>query len=434
MLEQRLDSALRGQITDGSISVTFPSGQTRAYGNGADPGISISIRDTGALRAIALDPTLAVPEMYMEGRLTIERGDPYDLIALFKSNTAPERATAGAVIGDTVRAVLRAPKAHGITLGAARANVAHHYDLSEELYRLFLDDDMQYSCAFFEREDMSLDEAQLAKKRLIAAKMLVEPGARVLDIGCGWGGMALYLARVCDARVTGITLSQEQLRVATARAEALGLSDRVSFELRDYREMVGEFDNIVSVGMFEHVGQRQFPVFFETASRLLAPEGTMLLHAIGQPTPPRYNQPFIEKYIFPGGHIPALSQVLPFVEKAGLLLRDIEILTLHYAKTLAAWRERFNAARDKVLALYDERFIRMWDFYLAGSEASFRHDNFHVFHLQLVRDQERIPLTRAYIPRELARLRGIEAGIPDYAALHSGAGLAEVPGRMRETG
>ena len=434
MLEQRLDSALRGQISHGSLTITYPSGWTRVHGDGGAPRVALTIRDRAALRAIVFDPTLAVPEMYMEGRLTLEAGDAYDLVALAKGNTAPERATWGAVLGDTLRAVLRAPRAHGITLGAARANVARHYDLDERLYRLFLDADMQYSCAFFERDDMSLEEAQLVKKRLIAAKMLVRPGARVLDIGCGWGGMALYLARVCGAEVTGITLSQEQLRVAAGRAAALGLSDRVRFELRDYREMEGQFDNIVSVGMFEHVGQRQFPAFFETARRLMAPDGTMLLHAIGQPTPPRYNQPFIEKYIFPGGHIPALSEVLPPMERSGLILRDVEILTLHYAKTLHEWRRRFHAARDEALRLYDERFFRMWDFYLAGSEASFRYDALHVFHLQLARDQERVPLTRAYLPRELARLREIEAGIPEYAALRSMPGPTEVRAPMRDTG
>jgi cyclopropane-fatty-acyl-phospholipid synthase len=246
----------------------------------------------------------------------------------------------------------------------------------------------------------------------------VRPGARVLDIGSGWGGMALYLARVCDADVTGITLSQEQLRVATARAEAAGLSDRVRFRLQDYREVPETYDNIVSVGMFEHVGLRQFPTFFKTAHRLLAPDGVMLLHAMAQAKTARYNQPFIEKYIFPGGYIPALSEVLPHVERAGLLVRDTESLALHYAETLREWRRRFLANRETVLALYDDRFLRMWEFYLAGSEATFRVDATQVFHLQLARDQDRVPLTRGYIPTEMARLARAEASYPDYAALH----------------
>ncbi|MFO1104881.1 MAG: cyclopropane-fatty-acyl-phospholipid synthase family protein [Amaricoccus sp.] len=417
MLETLLHNALTAQINRGSLRVTYPSGRVEAYGGRAGPTVAIRILDAGALRSIVLDPPLAVPEMYMDGRLTIETGDPYDLIALFSLNTEPERSTVWAELNHLRRSVTAAPVAKAIGLKRARANVAHHYDLDERLYRLFLDGDMQYSCAWFEQPGMSLDAAQLAKKRLIAAKLLVRPGARILDIGCGWGGMALYLARVCEAEVTGVTLSQEQLRVARARAEAAGLGDRVRFELCDYREVAGQFDNIVSVGMFEHVGLRRYPAFFETAARLLAPDGVMLLHSIGQPTPPRYNQPFIEKYIFPGGHIPPLSEVMGPVEKSGLLIRDVEILTLHYAETLKEWRRRFLAARDRVLALYDERFIRMWDFYLAGSEAAFRFYAMHVFHLQLARDQERVPLTRAYLAPEMARLRAIEARIPDYAAL-----------------
>lgn len=416
MLETLLHNALAAQITSGSLRVTYPSGRVETYGRAA-PLVAIRIVDPAALRAITLDPPLGVPEMYMDERLLIEVGDPYALMELFNRNTQPEHATTWAEVNHWRRSVTAAPIARAIGVRRARANVAHHYDLDERLYRLFLDDDMQYSCAWFEHPGMSLDAAQLAKKRLIAAKLLVRPGARVLDIGCGWGGMALYLAQVCDAEVTGVTLSQEQLRVARARAEALGLSDRVYFELRDYREVTGSFDNIVSVGMFEHVGLRQFPTFFQTAQRLLAPDGVMLLHSIGQPTAPRYNQPFIEKYIFPGGHIPPLSEVIGPVERAGLLVRDIEILTLHYAETLRAWRRRFLAARDKALDLYDARFIRMWDFYLAGSELAFRQYAMHVFHLQLVRDQERVPLTRAYIAPEMARLRAIEAKIPHYAPL-----------------
>jgi cyclopropane-fatty-acyl-phospholipid synthase len=278
---------------------------------------------------------------------------------------------------------------------------------------------MQYSCAWFERPEMTLDQAQLAKKRLIAAKLLVRPGARVLDIGCGWGGLALYLARVCGARVTGITLSREQLRVAGARAEAAGLADRIELRLQDYRQVEGRFDNIVSVGMFEHVGLRQYPTFFRTAARLLAPDGVMLLHSMAQPRPARYNQPFIEKYIFPGGYIPALSEVVPAAEASQLLIRDAEILSLHYAATTRAWRERFLAQRARVLELYDERFMRMWEFYLAGSECAFRFDRLHVFHLQLAHEQERVPLTRDYIPAEMERLAEAERPFADYSRLHA---------------
>lgn len=431
MLEKVLDSALRKGIAHGNLRLVYPSGRGETYGDGSGPPIALRISDAAHLRAIALDPGLAVAESYMDGALVLDHGNIYDLIAIAKSNMRPEVATPGAWMQHLRRSVALAPVARAIGLKAARANVAHHYDLDERLYRLFLDGDMQYSCAWFERPDMSLDQAQLAKKRLIASKLLVRPGARVLDIGCGWGGMALYLARCCDADVTGITLSVEQLRVAEARAEAAGLADRVRFRLQDYREIRESFDNIVSVGMFEHVGKRQFPVFFQAAARLLAPDGVMLLHTMTQPAPAPYNQPFIEKYIFPGGYIPSVSEVMPAIERSGLLLRDLEILSLHYAETLKAWRERFLARRDEVLQLYDERFIRMWEFYLAGSESAFRHDHLHVSHFQLAHDQERVPLTRAYIAEAQARLYEREKLVPEYAELHE-APLTEVAALRRD--
>jgi cyclopropane-fatty-acyl-phospholipid synthase len=423
MLENTLHEAFRSQIAAGSLRIVYPSGRMESYGDCGEPRVAIRIADAPALRAIVLDPTLRVPELYMEGRLQIEEGDPYALIALAKGNTRPEAVTRVARLRHGLRRVTAAPILRAIGVRRARANVAHHYDLDERLYRTFLDGDMQYSCAWFERPGMTLEQAQLAKKRLIAAKLLVRPGGRVLDIGSGWGGMALYLARVCDADVTGITLSREQLRVSTERAEAAGLGDRVRFRLQDYRETEGEFDNIVSVGMFEHVGLRQFPTFFRAVRRLLAADGVMLLHSMAQPEPAPYNAPFLEKYIFPGGYIPALSEVIPAVEAAGLLIRDTEILSLHYAETTREWRRRFLANRERVLELYDERFLRMWEFYLAGSEAAFRFDRLHVFHLQLARDQERVPLTRAYVAAEMARLSEVEATVPEYAALR-----APVPG------
>jgi cyclopropane-fatty-acyl-phospholipid synthase len=431
MLENALHNVFRRGIVSGSLRVTFPSGRTEAYGDGSGPPLALRFRDAGALHAVVRDPVLAVPEMYMQGRLALDAGDVYELIALAKANTRPELATPVAALHHLRRSVLASPALKAIGRRRARVNVAHHYDLDERLYRLFLDRDMQYSCAYFERPDLTLDQAQLAKKRLIAAKLMVRPGARILDIGSGWGGLALYLARVCDADVTGITLSQEQLRVSTERAAAAGLADRVRFRLQDYREVQGSFDNIVSVGMFEHVGLRQYPVFFRTARRLLAPDGVMLLHSMAQPTPASYNAPFLEKYIFPGGYIPALSEVVPAVEAAGLLIRDTEILSLHYAETTREWRRRFLANRDRVLELYDEQFLRMWEFYLAGSEAAFRFDALHVVHLQLVRDQARVPLTRAYVAEAMARLAAAEAAVPDYAALHA---APAAPARRRHTG
>lgn len=419
MFETGLHNALRAHFQRGSLRVTFPSGRIETYGDGNDPRSAVRIADAGALRRIALDPPLAVPEMYMDGRLVLEEGgDIYELLELARTNDGYAPQTPWSRVLGLPRRVGKDSALRAIGIRRARANVAHHYDLDERLYRLFLDRDMQYSCAWFEHPGLSLDAAQLAKKRLIAAKLLLKPGARVLDIGCGWGGMALYLARVCDADVTGITLSERQFELATARAEAAGLADRVRFRLEDYRQTEGQFDAIVSVGMFEHVGLRHYRDFFRATQRLLAPDGVMLLHTIAQPTPSHGAHPFIAKYIFPGGFIPALSQVLPAIERSRLLVRDIEILSLHYAETLKEWRRRFHAAREEVLALYDERFIRMWDIYLAGFEAAFRHDPLHVAHFQLARDQERVPRTRAYIEQAMDRLRAREAAVPEYADLH----------------
>ncbi|HYS49033.1 MAG TPA: cyclopropane-fatty-acyl-phospholipid synthase family protein, partial [Xanthobacteraceae bacterium] len=278
------------------------------------------------------------------------------------------------------------------------------------LYATFLDADRQYSCAYFEAPDQSLDDAQLAKKRHIAAKLLLEPRRRVLDIGSGWGGLAFYLAEMCGAQVKGVTLSQEQLALSKARAEEKGIAGSVAFELADYRDVTGAFDRIVSVGMFEHVGVGFYDTFFRRCAELLADDGVMLLHSIGRSEGPGVTNPFIAKYIFPGGYIPALSEVLPAIERSGLLVTDVEILRLHYADTLKAWRERFLARREDVERLYDARFVRMWEFYLAASEMAFRHQGLMVFQIQLAGRQDLVPTTRDYIAREEARLRGVEGG------------------------
>jgi len=276
--------------------------------------------------------------------------------------------------------------------------VAHHYDLNGRLYSLFLDRDRQYSCAYFPTGTETLEEAQAAKKRLIAAKLCLDrPGLEVLDIGSGWGGLALTLARDFGARVTGITLSTEQLGEARARARAEGLSDRVRFELMDYRAMDRQFDRIVSVGMFEHVGVPHYDAFFHVVDRCLAPDGVALLHAIGRQGPPQATNPWIVKYIFPGGYCPALSEVLPAIERARLMTTDIEVLRLHYAETLRHWRRRFAASRDSIAALYDERFCRMFEFYLCGSELAFRREGLMIFQIQLSRALNTVPLTRDYI-------------------------------------
>lgn len=266
-----------------------------------------------------------------------------------------------------------------------------------DLFRLFLDADQQYSCAYFARPNLSLDEAQIAKKRHLAAKLTLKAGQRVLDIGSGWGGLALTLAEEHGAEVLGVTLSTEQLADARARAEQRGLEGRVRFELQDYRDVAGVFDRIVSVGMFEHVGPAHYDTFFETVARLLNKDGVALMHTIGRFEPPGGGNAWIEKYIFPGGTIPSLSQIVPAVERAGLIVTDVEVLRLHYAETLRAWRERFAARRDDAKALYDERFCRMWEFYLAGAEAGFREGALVVFQIQMAKTQGALPLTRDYL-------------------------------------
>jgi cyclopropane-fatty-acyl-phospholipid synthase len=295
----------------------------------------------------------------------------------------------------------------------AKRNVAHHYDLDGRLYELFLDADRQYSCAYFEHPEQTIEEAQLAKKRHIAAKLLVEPGHSVLDIGSGWGGLALYLAEQCGAEVTGITLSDEQLAIAQKRAIQRGLAGPVSFLLQDYRAIKGQFDRIVSVGMFEHVGVGYYDTFFSKAADLLADDGVMVLHSIGSIDGPGVTNPWMTKYIFPGGYSPALSEVLPAIERAGLIVTDIEILRLHYAQTLRAWRERFVSRRAEAEALYDERFFRMWEFYLAGCEAAFRFGGLMVFQIQLAKKLDAVPLTRGYIADREVALRAQDTQRPD---------------------
>jgi cyclopropane-fatty-acyl-phospholipid synthase len=279
----------------------------------------------------------------------------------------------------------------------ARRNAAHHYDLSDQLYDLFLDQDRQYSCAYFSDRSDSLDTAQLNKKRHIAAKLLIRPGQSVLDIGSGWGGLALYLASECGADVTGLTLSVEQHRVAVRRAAAAGLSDRVRFYLRDYREELGRYDRIVSVGMFEHVGINHYNAFFTRLKSLLAPDGVALLHSIGRMDGPGSTHPWIRKYIFPGGYFPALSEVLPVVEQSRLWVTDVEILRLHYAETLKSWRHRFERNRERLPAIYDERFCRMWEMYLVGSEVAFRRGGCMVFQMQLAKAVDSVPIRRDYM-------------------------------------
>ncbi len=410
-MDRLLFFLLNRYIRRGSFAVTTAGGSTFTLGDGT--GLPVAVRFTTATAelGVLLDPELKLGEAYMDGTLVVERGSIADVLAVLLRQDRVE-APNWALPTRLLRYLFRRLQQFNFR-SRARQNVAHHYDLDGRLYSLFLDGDQQYSCAYFDSPDLSLDDAQLAKKRHLAAKLRVQPGATVLDIGCGWGGLALYLAEIARARVTGITLSQEQFQRAQNRALERGRAQDTAFRLTDYRDVDGRFDRIVSVGMFEHVGVGFYDTFFGKCAKLLADEGIMLLHSIGRSGPPGITNPWIAKYIFPGGYIPALSEVLPAIERAKLIVTDVEVLQLHYAETLKAWRERFLAHRDEVVRLYDQRFVRMWEFYLACSEMAFREGDMVVFQIQVAKQKGLTPATRDYIAREGARLRGIEAG---YAA------------------
>lgn len=409
MNDRLLRNVISRFVTRGTLKVVTASGAQLSFGDGTPPAVRLRFTDAAAERALVIDPELKLGELFTDGRLLIEEGTIYDLLQLVLQDTQGDRGNLPLQWLRRARTLLRRVTAHNGVL-RARRNVEHHYDLDSRFYGLFLDADRQYSCAYFERSDATLDEAQLAKKRHIAAKLFVEPGMSVLDIGSGWGGLGLYLAEIAHAgQVKGITLSEEQLAVAKLRAQERGLSSMVSFELEDYRDTRGRFDRIVSVGMFEHVGPTNYEAYFQSAARLLAPDGVMLLHTIGRTGEPDYTNPWITKYIFPGGHLPTLSEIIPAIERSGLAVTDIEVLRLHYAETLRAWRERFMARRAEAAALYDERFCRMWECYLAMSEAAFRFEDLVVFQLQLAKRNDVLPMTRDYIAAREAELRALEA-------------------------
>ena len=396
---------LRQFIRRGAMTFTTASGGKFSCGDGTGRHVFVRFLSADAERRILINPELALGEIYMEGSFVVENGSIADALAILMDQ--PEVMPRWAKLQWCLRYLARHLRQFNAR-GRAKNNVAHHYDLDGRLYSLFLDSDRQYSCAYFEKPDMSLDDAQLAKERHIAAKLLIRHNDRVLDIGSGWGGLGLYLAEMTGADVTGVTLSTEQLQVANARATEKNLARSAKFVLEDYRDIPGPFDRIVSVGMFEHVGVDFYDTYFKRCAELLTDDGVMLLHSIGRSEGPDVTNPWIAKYIFPGGYIPALSEVLPAIERAGLLVCDIEILRLHYAETLKAWRERFMARREEAIQLYDERFARMWEFYLACSEMAFRKQNLMNFQIQLARRQGAVPMTRDYLAREESRLRRFE--------------------------
>ena len=449
---------VRRYIRRGNLTIRFPDGHLARFGDGHGRALRFHLTSRRAMCRLALYPDLALGELFMEDRLRMEQGRIHDLLELIFTNVRTDQLTGMQQLTRRASA-LRARLGRVNTPLRARRNVAHHYDLNDDLYRLFLEEDRQYSCAYFEHPAATLEEAQLAKKRHVAAKLHLppapdyaetetvlngspaqgqangaarnghaapgtvrtsparsnghappRPAPSVLDIGSGWGGLGLYLARHYGADVTGVTLSREQHRVSNDRARRAGLDGRVRFEMQDYRSLARRFDRIVSVGMFEHVGRAHIDTFFACIADLLAPDGVMLLHYIGQSGPPAPTSAWVRKYIFPGGDMPALSEVLPAIERHGLIVTDIEVLRLHYAETLRHWRERFLARRQEAVALYDERFARMWEFYLAAAETSFRHQRLVVHQIQLARRLDALPVTRDYITAEEARLRPRDGG------------------------
>ena len=404
-----LEKALRRLVKKGNLTLVEASGKTVRFGDGTGPAVRCRVTSRRWAAKILLDPDLHLGEAFMEGGLVMEKGGIHDLLMLVVDNPHSEQARmAGESLPYALRKMARRLRQFN-PRRRARRNVAHHYDLDGRLYDLFLDADRQYSCAYFSFPGQTLEQAQLAKKRHLAAKLALRPGMRVLDIGCGWGGLALYLARTCGVRVTGVTLSREQHDLARARAHNGGLDELVDIRLEDYRDVEGPFDRIVSVGMFEHVGVNHYGAFFAKVRELLRPEGVAVLHSINRADGPGATSAWIEKYIFPGGYIPALSEVIPQVEKAGLMVSDVEILRLHYAKTLRAWRQRFMARRAEAARLYDERFCRMWEFYLAASEVMFRNGWMNNFQIQMLKDQGALPLTRDDIVAEEMRLRQLDS-------------------------
>lgn len=424
------DRFFRWLIKSGTLTVIWPDGRRSLFGDGQAPRATLHFRDKRTHWRVSLAPDPALGDCFMEGGLGVGDSTIYDLLDVLLRNmgwrSGPAAYLARRMIGRPLAAI-----AERNAPGKARKRIAHHYDLSSALYDLFLDADRQYSCAYFARPDDTLALAQTRKKLHIAAKLALKPGQRVLDIGCGWGGMAISLAKVADIEVLGITLSQEQLKAARERAVAEGVADRVQFDLMDYRHVTGRFDRIVSVGMLEHVGRPHLGVYFNTVRRLLADDGVALIHTIGRADGPGATGPWMDKHIFPGGYSPALSEIARPIERADMYITDIEVLRLHYAETLKAWREAFLANRDQAKAIYDETFCRMWEFYLAGAEATFRYSGHVNFQIQLTRQIDAVPLIRDYMTEDEKRLAPVFGLAGEGVAP---AGSEGVPATARQGG
>jgi len=391
-----LSHMMKSFIRVGTLKVIDVGGNEHVFSGEPGPNVTMRLSDKSLYHKLVFNPELNAGEAYMDGQMTFENSTLRDFLTLISIN----RISLGSYpVQKILRRVSRQFKKfqQANPIGKAAENIAHHYDLGNNFYRLFLDEGMQYSCAYFLSDDDTLEQAQRNKLRLLAAKLNLSPGQRVLDIGCGWGELALYLAALNDIEVVGITLSREQHEKAQSRAQSAGMGERVRFELKDYREVEGRFDRIVSVGMFEHVGVQHYGEFFAKINELMDDDGIALIHSIGHMSPPGTASPWLRKYIFPGAYSPALSEVFDVVEQNSLWVTDLEILRLHYAKTLAHWMQRFETNRDKIEAMYDERFGRMWEFYLVSAEMMFRTGSQLVFHMQLARKRDAAPIIRDYI-------------------------------------
>ena len=397
-----LDRLLKRAVTSGALELTTADGKVRRYGDPQAEPVRVRLTDTATAGRIARNPPLATGEAFMDGRLLVESGDILDLLDLVSANLRWDRANALRIaMWGQQRIAAKWDELNARS--RSRRNVAHHYDLSDRLYDLFLDPERQYSCGYFREGNQgpqsSLEQAQIDKLDHITKKLCLKPGMRVLDIGCGWGGMARHIHRVSGAEVLGVTLSQEQLQHARARARELGIDGKVRYELMDYRDVKGTFDRIVSVGMFEHVGRPNYSTFFQKLASLLTEDGVALLHSIGRAGGPGSTDPWTAKYIFPGGYTPAYSELARHIERAYLWPADVEVWRLHYAWTLEHWLKRCRDRKADIVALYDERFFRMWEFYLSGAIMAFRHDDHVVWQIQLSRKRDAVPVTRDYLYR-----------------------------------
>ncbi len=397
MWDKLFVAMLRHLLKTGDLTLRMPSGEVVHAGDGTTPKVTVSLHDDTLPRKLILNPELAMGEAYMDERLTIEGDDVRGFLTLVVQNFQQGNLPFSQKIARQIRIAKRVWD-QWIPLKTAKQNAEHHYDISTPFYYLFLDEDRQYTCAYFKDPAYTLEQAQDAKKAHLAGKLLIKPGMKVLDIGSGWGGLAITLAKDYGAQVVGVTLSDEQRKAAILRAEEAGVSHLVEFRLQDYRDVTEQFDRIVSVGMLEHVGQPQYPTYFKQIEKNLAADGIAMIHFIGRTGPPGNLSPWFQKYIFPGGYTPALSEVLKVVEKTTLEQADIEVWRTHYDRTLYEWLIRFEDRLDEVRAMgYDERFIRMWRYYLIASELSLSHMPHVLFHVQLHKHQTTVPITRDYL-------------------------------------